>query len=124
MASFLSRGLRSASSLSKIMSVLGPFAYLLPDAHFSYENELLDLLLLLFFFFFFLCGVGVTEKAWQGYMVSDISKRVPLRLLISCSTILRTALIFVTCEKEVFDVVSFVHGEHVAFVHAGNAHFV
>ena len=53
------------------------------DAHFSDENELVD---------FFSLVLWVLSRNPSSAMVSDISKRVPVRLLISCSTILHTGL--------------------------------
>ena len=56
----------------------------LTDARFSYENELVD--------YFCFSAVWLLSKNSSSAMVFAISKRVPVRLLISCSTILHTGL--------------------------------
>ena len=93
MASYLSRWLRSASSLSKIMSMLGPFAYL---------HLLMHILAMRMSWLIIFCSRAVWAL-WRNpssAMVSDISKCVPVRLLISCSTILHIGLVFVHAKKK------------------------
>ena len=75
----------------------------------------------LIIFVFVQCGCY--RKKSSSAVVSAISKREPVRLLISGSTILHTGLIFVHAKK-MFNVASFICSACVAFVCVGNAHLV
>ena len=69
-------------------------------------------------------AVWVLSRTPGSAMISDISKRVAVRLLTSSSTTSPHWSSLCACEQGVFDVAIFVHGARVAFVRGGDAHLV
>ena len=79
--------------MSKIMSMLDLFIY----PHLLMHISAMRMSWLIIFYF---CAVLLLSKNSSSAIVSAISKRVPVRLLISCSTILHTGLIVVYAKKK------------------------
>ena len=90
---YVTKWFRSASSLSKIMSMSGPSAYL---------YLLMHILAIRMKWLIILRSYAVWVLLWKpsSAMVFDISKRVPVRLFISCSTFLQTGLLFMHAKKK------------------------